>query len=273
MLDRVKDLKVLVVGDSIADEYFYVKPVGKSTKEPVISSALLRMERFHGGVRAAANHLKTFCAQVDVMTGPVITVNRRYVEETYKRKLFTVHYEERGKAEDHDPKDYDLVIVTDFGHGYMTEERIALLYKSRFLAINAQTNSQNYGFNLITKYPRADLVVVDELEARLAAQDNHSPIEDVILKLGFKRIIVTMGAKGAVGFDGAFERQPASANAVIDTMGAGDAFLCVSAPFAAVGCSMKDVVRIGNAAGAAKVKILGHTRSVTRDDLEAELCS
>lgn len=269
--DKVKDFRVLVVGDGITDEYRYVKPLGKSTKSNTLSTLYQSRETFHGGVWAAAAHIKSLCAQVDVMTGTGVMRNRYYVDEVYTRKLFNVHEMHEGAAEqkDYDIGSYDCVIITDFGHGAMTKELIEQLSrKARFLAVNTQTNSMNFGFNLITKYPRADYVVIDEMEARLAAHDRDSPIEDVILALGYRNIIVTMGANGAVGFDGAFERQKALTDKVVDTMGAGDAFLCVSAPFAAAGVCMRDLIRIGNAAGAIKVGIVGHRQSVNRETLK-----
>lgn len=272
MFEKIKNLKVLFMGDAIIDQYKYVTVVGKANKEPVISTRYVRTEGFEGGTVAAANHLRDICGIVDVWIGPHVTLNKRYVEEVTHRKLFVIHEERtNGASGPYDPADYDLVVVTDFGHGMMTKEMREKAARARFLAVNTQTNSQNYGFNLITKYPRADFVVLDELEARLAAQDQVSPIEDVILKLGYKKIIVTMGSNGAIGFDGAFERQKSVASKVVDTMGAGDAFLAAAAPFAAVGCSMRDVIRVGNAAGAAKLKIVGHQRYIKREDLEAEL--
>jgi bifunctional ADP-heptose synthase (sugar kinase/adenylyltransferase) len=237
-LSRVKDLRVLVVGDGIMDEYWYVQTIGKAVKENALSAMVGKRETFYGGVWAAAKHTENFCKEVHVMVGTKIMWNRRLVDDVYLRKLFVMH-EMKNYGEsvpNHDIGGYDLVIVTDFGHGLLTKELIARLTKeARFLAVNAQTNSTNYGFNLITKYPRADFIVIDEMEARLAAHDKDSDIEDVILKLGYKNIIVTRGAHGAIGFDGAFERQPAITDKVIDTMGAGTHFLCVSAPFAAAG--------------------------------------
>lgn len=273
-LSRVKDFRVLLVGDAIMDEYRYVKPIGKAVKEAALSAIAGKAEIFRGGVWAAAQHTLGFCAHIDVMHGRDVMWNTRLVDETYLRKLFVLHERrENGEAvQDYDIRDYDLVIVTDFGHGTMTKELIERVAReARYLAVNAQTNSTNYGFNLITKYRSADFVVVDELEARLAAHDLDSPIEDVILALGFKNIIVTMGANGAVGFDGAFERQVAQTDKVVDTMGAGDAFLCVTAPYAAAGYSMKQLLRIGNAAGAIKVGIVGHRAAVTREALEKYL--
>lgn len=267
--DTVRGYSILMVGDAIYDRYVFVTALGKSIKESVISVRSEREEIYKGGVWAAASHLAGLCERVDVLHGPNVTINTRFVEGVYNRKLFTLH--ERAPDEpcpERDISSYDLVIVTDFGHGTMTKELIERVCKeARFLAVNAQTNSQNFGFNLITKYPRADYVVIDKLEAQLAAQDNVSPIEDVILKLGYRKIIVTMGANGAVGFDGEFYREKACADRVTDTMGAGDAFLAMSAPFARAMFGIKDLVRIGNAAGAAKVGILGHRRSITKDEL------
>ena len=266
----VADYKVLVVGDGIIDEYFYVRPIGKSIKENIISTVYEGEERFKGGAWAGANHIRDFCKQVHVMTGPELMVNWRFVDKTYMHKLFTVH--EKRSDGGYDALDigaYDLVIVTDFGHGAITPQLIKkLTYEAKYLAINAQTNSTNFGFNLVTKFPRADFVVLDELECRLAAHDRDSCIEHVIGILGYRNIIVTLGKNGAVGYDGEFHYHKASTDHVVDTMGAGDAFLCVTAPFAKAGFSMPDLLRIGNAAGAVKVGVIGHQSSVTRKELE-----
>ena len=269
-LEKVKDYKVLMVGDAIMDEYLYVRTVGKAVKENALSSVAGKREQFRGGVWAAAKHVMGFCSRVDIMAGPGVMWNTRLVDEVYLRKLFVVHEarEHEWKTDDCNVRDYDLVIVTDFGHGALTTELIERVSKeARYLCVNAQTNATNFGFNLVTKYRRADFVVVDELEARLAAHDKDSPIEDVILKLGFGRIIVTRGVHGAVGFDGAFERAEALTDKVLDSMGAGDAFLSVTSPYAAAGVSMKDLIRIGNAAGAIKCGIIGHRASVDKATL------
>ena len=273
-LSRVSNYRVLFVGDAIMDEYVYVRTIGKAVKENALSALKGKTEQFKGGVWAAAKHAENFCAQVHVLRGDHTMWNSRLVDDVYLRKLFVTHElrENDVPSMEYDIRSYDLVVVCDFGHGTMTKALIEKLTReARFLAVNAQTNATNYGFNLVTKYPRADFVVIDELEARLAARDRDSPIEDVILKLGFSKIIVTRGIHGAIGFDGAFERQEALTDQVKDVMGAGDAFLAVTSPFAAAGASMKDLIRIGNAAGAIKVGIIGHSSSVTKEELEKRL--
>lgn len=257
-LEAVRDLKVLLIGDAIIDEYVYVTPLGKSTKDTMISVKYNRKETFRGGVWATAEHVRQFCDKVDVWTGPTLTTNRRYIEEAYMRKLFVVH-ESKPMETTWMEGTYDLCIVNDFGHGCTG----MIAPWSRFLAVNTQTNTSNYGFNLITQYPTADYVVVDELEARLATHDRTSSIESVIKKLDFPKIVVTQGYNGATGYDGEFFHLPASTKQAVDTMGAGDAFLAVSSLFAAKGFPMKDIVTVGNAAGAAKVGIVGHSEPVT----------
>lgn len=267
LLEKVRSYSALVVGDGIIDEYVYVKPQGKSPKENIITNKILRCERFYGGVWAAAKHVQELCEVVDIQMGRMVTTKRRFVEEQYLSKLFEVH--DCGALAEEMPTrrypEYDLVIVTDFGHGCVTGEMIETMSaEATFLAVNAQTNSANHGFNLITKYQRADYVVIDELEARLAAHDRDSPIEAVIEKLDFPRIIVTLGASGSIGcYHGEFYRAPSRAGRIIDTMGAGDAFFCVTAPLAAAGADMQTLVEVGNAAGAIKCGVVGHRQPVT----------
>ncbi|MCA3265815.1 MAG: cytidyltransferase, partial [Azospirillum sp.] len=62
-------------------------------------------------------------------------------------------------------------------------------------------------------------------------------------------------------------RAPAFTRTAIDTMGAGDAFFAVTAPLVAAGGAMEDIAFVGNAAGALKVNIVGHRKSIQKPDL------
>lgn len=269
LIESVKDYRVLFVGDQIIDEYHYVRPLGKSPKEYLIPVEYQAKEVFYGGVDGAAAHADSFCAEVKVCRSPTAIRKVRYVDKTYMRKLFEVHHESHVLARCHDfGGEYDAVVVTDFGHHRVSAEMIAQLEKRKFLAVNAQTNSANIGFNLITKYSRADYIVIDEPEARLAAHDREGHIEDVIQKLAHgrcDRFVVTRGVNGAVGYDnGKFYTAPALTDKPVDTMGAGDAFFAVTAPMAKHG-AMEDLLLIGNAAGAVKTQIVGNRDPVTKE--------
>lgn len=275
-LGAVKKLRVLVIGDAIMDEYIYVRVVGKAMKENALSSVRRGEEAFRGGTWAAAEHIRNFVGHVDVWTGENVMWNTRLVDDVYLRKLFVMH--KKGRTADKitnppDPIDYDLTVVCDFGHGLMDRKMIEYVTeRAKFLAVNTQANAQNFGFNVINKYPRADYVVLDEAEARLALRDNENKLEDVIKGFNTPNIAITRGILGAIGRSKqAIVEAPAVADEVVDLMGAGDAFFAVSAPFAAIGTKMLQLLRIGNAAAAAKVAIVGHRKSVDREQVERYL--
>jgi sugar/nucleoside kinase (ribokinase family) len=166
---------------------------------------------------------------------------------------------------------YDVVIVTDFGHGLVHGATVDLLTShSPFLAVNTQANSANYGFNTVTKYPRADYVCIDGPEARLAIKDKFADIDEIAVSelpkvIECSNIVVTKGARGCVTWDGSsVGNVPVLAPTVVDTVGAGDAFFVVTAPLVASGMPMPLVGFVGNLAGGLKVGIVGHRTSIEK---------
>src|SRR5664279_139674 len=66
--EAVAEFRVVLVGDTIIDEYVYVEPMGKPPKEPIIATLERGREIFPGGVIAVANLLAGFCRHVEVVT-------------------------------------------------------------------------------------------------------------------------------------------------------------------------------------------------------------
>lgn len=318
LIDKIKGMNVLVVGDAIIDRYSYVTAMGKSAKEHMIATLLQSCETFAGGVFATANHVASFCHKVDVLTclggpeeenfedlvraslrpniglmpihrhGAPTTLKTRFVEPTYLRKLFEVYSMDDSplKPDEQEEvdgrleaciRDYDVVIVNDFGHGLIARSTIDILTRqARFLAINTQINAGNNGFNLITKYSRADYICLDVPEARMAVHDKASSVEAVCgellpAQIDCPNIIVTHGKSGCFAFHRGrndVTHIPALTQQVVDTVGAGDAFLAVTAPMVAVGGDIALVGFIGNIAGAVKVGIVGHRNFVEKSVLQ-----
>ncbi|MEN3369768.1 MAG: hypothetical protein V7609_1911 [Verrucomicrobiota bacterium] len=218
-LKGAKDLKVLLLGEAIIDEYEYCETMGKSGKEPILAARHLRTERFAGGTLAAANHLASFCDNVHLLTflgtvnsyeefirsnlNPSVAttfleledeptiVKRRFVETYPFQKMFEVYIisdketHEKGSAllcstlEAILPE-YDLVLALDFGHGMLDASVIDLLTtKARFLAVNTQVNAHNRGFNTISKYPRADYISISENELRLDFRSRKKDLKEI----------------------------------------------------------------------------------------------
>lgn len=279
---RADKLSIAFVGELIIDEYCYVRVLGKSAKEPILASCELRREQFLGGVHAASLHGEWPKAD-DIVTADPIR-KTRFVDADFGRKLFEVydrpniHLVEPARELFHARvrqmvASSDVVVALDFGHGLLDgRDRSALLLGSCFLAVNAQTNAGNYGYNPVTRYAGAQYVCVDEPEARLAVQDQHGSLEDVIRGLADQmpgsKIVVTRGRYGCATSDnGHIMWIPPLATGGLDTIGAGDAFLAVSAPLVAAGLDLEAAALVGNIAGAIKVGILGHQRHVTRAEI------
>jgi len=314
IIEKVADYKILIVGDAIIDEYKFVAPLGKSPKENMIATQYQNTEVYAGGVFAAANHVASFCKKVDLITclgdsdrsedlireslrpnvylhpltkpSSPTTRKTRFVESYSLRKLFEVysmndnpidgavefdlHEMIRNRA-----KGYDLVIVTDFGHGLLCGNTLNILAEhAPFLAVNAQSNSANLGYNLITRYPRADYICIDSPEALLAAGDKHLELAEIMQNrlprdVNCPNVIVTRGKFGCMtrSPDGKLSGVPALTSTIVDTVGAGDAFFAVTAPMVAAGADMSDVGFLGNAAGALKVGIVGHRTGVEKAGL------
>ena len=266
-LQQSQKIKVLVIGEAIIDEYFFTAGIGMTTKDPIVAMRYLSDEKYPGGILSVANHISNFCDHVGMLAmigeenpqlefirehvapnidpfffsklGSPTIVKRRYLEEYTMHKLFEVQHINNEELNcdqsaqlceilDKIIPDYDMVVVVDFGHGMLTKEAINIIcQKANFFVVNAQTNASNRGFNVISKYPRADFICVNAvelfLEERSRTKNIHAMIQSVSKKLACGKIIVTMGKLGCICYDeheGFFEI-PAFAQKVIDRMGSG----------------------------------------------------
>ncbi|MEO5335240.1 MAG: PfkB family carbohydrate kinase [Magnetococcus sp. YQC-5] len=207
LLDRMKPLSVLVIGDAIIDDYHYVTAIGKSSKDPIIALKHLSSDKFAGGSVAIANQVAQFAGQVELLTvlgakesheeflhaclaenvnprfffhpdAPTLT-KRRFLEGYALTKLFEVYIEGDLPLPDGVEKQmrtwleqnlarFDLVIVADYGHGAITESMIQTMIQSApYLAVNTQANAGNRGFHTISRYSRADYICLADPEIRL----------------------------------------------------------------------------------------------------------
>lgn len=308
MLRSVRDLRVLVIGDAIIDEYHYTKPLGRTGKGSALSVRFDNAEQFAGGAIAVANHVGAFVDDVTLITGlggensyehfirsrlgksvkpefffsenADTLVKRRFVD-TDLNKLFEVYV---GRADRTAPEveygvcewlrhrghEYDAVIVPDFGNGFISDamvERISA--ESRFLAVNTQLNSGNYGFHAIDRYNAADFVSLNEPELRMAARNRREPIEKVARAVAetvrARRIAVTRGPQGVVMLDrnsDEIHQIPALSTKVVDRVGAGDAFLSLASTCLGAGLPSEVATFVGSAAAALDVQIVCNRETV-----------
>lgn len=298
----LSDLKVLVIGDAIIDQYHYATPLGQTGKGNVFAVRYDSEEQFAGGAIAVANHIAGFAANVTLVTGlgtvdsheqfirgkllpnvdPVFfyfrdapTVTKRRFVDADLSKLFEVYFFREdpvlGGTKDNvcqwlnaNVGSYDVVVVPDFGNGFITPDMITVLdAKAKFLAVNTQINSGNRGYHVIHRYPRADFASLNEPELRMAAHNRHDSLEAVSAQVGervqAKQLAVTRGTRGVMLYDREkkmFHMVPALSTRVIDRIGAGDAFLSLAGLCAAKGLDAEVAAFVGSVAAAMDVQIV-----------------
>lgn len=312
--NKLSSLSVLLIGEAILDEYYFVETIGIASKDPIISTQFQKKEKYLGGIFAPARHLSNFVKKVHVITllgeydrneryikkslnkknitfdfftkinSPTI-IKRRYLEPHHFRKLFKMEYnntnpisrkltEKIKKRIGEIISNYDLIIVSDFGHGFINNELIEYLSKqNKFLAINVQTNSSNFGFNTAMKYPKADFLSLNETELRIIYQNKNEEIYKLLEKLyaenKFSSILLTLGKRGCyyykdkdkLNYSKAFVTNP------VDTIGAGDAVFSFSSLLSFLDIDQEYVPKFANAVGACIVETLGNKESITKNNL------
>ena len=67
-VEDFSNLKVLVIGDVIIDEYVFCKVQGLTIKDSALSTLYDSLERYCGGVLAVVNHLANFAGQITLIS-------------------------------------------------------------------------------------------------------------------------------------------------------------------------------------------------------------
>jgi rfaE bifunctional protein kinase chain/domain/rfaE bifunctional protein nucleotidyltransferase chain/domain len=216
-IDSFKDKKILLIGETIIDQYTFGEVLGKSGKEPHLVMKNDLQEDYLGGAGAIANHLSDFSKLINFVTiigqkkeyysfiknslknniktkfffkknSPTI-VKKRFIDKVSKSKLLGVYSINDEKLENLIEKkinnsiklmskNSDLIIISDYGHG-MISKRTASFIQSlkKFTALNAQVNAANYGYHSLSKYKKIDILVINENELRHESRDKKSNLE------------------------------------------------------------------------------------------------
>ena len=76
-------------------------------------------------------------------------------------------------------------MVADFGHGLFEKSTLNFVKDiNKFVCLNVQSNSENYGFNTFDKYKNQfNYLCIDEREARYGFKDRYSSIEELMQKM------------------------------------------------------------------------------------------
>ena len=269
-INKLKKLNVIVIGETIIDEYKTVITSGISPKSNTLSCVEKDRMVMPGGALATYNFVSSIAKNSSLISiinkesfetykkniifnkGLIVSkdyqkiIKSRLIEESGNqviKKIFTINNYEEKKLGTKDEKiiidkinsyaiKADIIIVQDFGHGLFSEKIINNLKKfKKKISLNVQTNSLNYGFNIIgTKFNKANIFSLDERELQLYGGKKVIKYEKEMYKLKkqlkAKIGCLTLGDKYSLVIDhkNKISKVPKLNNRAKDTMGAGDIF-------------------------------------------------
>lgn len=311
LYDSFKKLKVLVIGETIIDQYYFCEALGKSGKEPVLVLRGLKEEEYLGGAAAISRHLSQFCNKITLLTmlgekaeflqkikkdlpkninldyikkknSPTI-LKKRFLDDVSNNKILGVYKINDDPLSIENEKllnkklkklltNHDLIIVSDYGHGFISRKSSELIRKhSKYLALNAQVNAANIGYHSMRKYKNIDCVIINEKELRYELRDKNSKIDLLIRKFSLEQninnLIVTRGKDGSIFYDkkeGKFCFCDAFAKKSVDKVGAGDAMLSIIALCLKSNLNKELSLLSGSLAAAQSVETFGNKEVVNK---------
>lgn len=221
LIDNFYEIKVLVLGEIIIDEYTYVDTIGKSGKEPHLVISIDNFKKYLGGAGAITNHISSFVKQsnfLSILTDNIIekkfinknlkkSINKkfleiknysitknRYIDKINNVKLFGVYSIKNSEIDIIKEKKIisklkslinhtDLILVADYDHGLITKNILKILSDSKkFLVINSQLNSTNVGYHTLQKYKSSNVIVINESELRHELRSRTESLKNLIIK-------------------------------------------------------------------------------------------
>jgi rfaE bifunctional protein kinase chain/domain/rfaE bifunctional protein nucleotidyltransferase chain/domain len=223
LIDSLNDVRPLVLGEIIIDNYIFCEALGKSGKEPMLVLRDLSEEFYLGGAGAIANHISEFCKKIFLLSmigekkekfqfikkklkskiifdyickikSPTI-IKKRYLESISGSKVLGVYSLDDNLISEIENKKLiskfikikkktNLTILSDYGHGFITRDFAKILIKSsNFIAVNAQINAANFGHHSLENYSNVDLIVINETELRHEMRSKNSDIRDLLKSL------------------------------------------------------------------------------------------
>ena len=311
IVEAISRLRVLVIGEPTIDTYIFCDVNGTTNKTPTLSVTANTMENFAGGALAIANHLAALGCEVtalvphggeryyrdtvarnmlsnarleEVLIDRFLTPRKtRYVVAFQMNKLFQVVDVNHAQLDPAGIAGYfdrvcalapmaDMVVIADYGFSLFEEPGLGRLDElDRFVALNTQTNSTNFGFNLFTKHRRFDYLSLNEREFRLGIGRRFGTVEQLMREEPAiaAPYCVTVGARGSYSRDpdGSVNFCPGFFADIVDTVGAGDAFFSITAGLVCNEVTGLVVPFLGNCFAGLQSRTVGNSAPVAKKDL------
>jgi len=206
--------KIIVIGETCVDKFIYCEVNRLSPEAPVPVLNPIRTVKNDGMAGNTVANVKALLPECSIITFSPIKnpIKTRYVEEKTNHMFFRfdegdneIEHFEWSENYEYFLKDADLVIVSDYNKGYLSDEDLKLIGSKSEISV---LDSKRKLTNDITKH--FTFVKLNEEESQ-----NNSDIDK-------SNVITTLGAAGAM-FDDVIYPSP-EPQETIDVSGAGDTF-------------------------------------------------
>ena len=308
MLDKVRNVRLLVVGDVMLDRYWFGEVSRISPEAPVPVVKVERQEERLGGAANVARNAASLGAvsallsvvgddepgrtlgrlleagQIDASlhVDPDIDTIVKLRVIGRQQQLLRIDFETppsheilQAKLADFESRvaQADVVILSDYGKGGLTHIsdmiRIARAHDKLVLVDPKGDEWGKYAGATVITPNRSEL---REVVGRWSSEDELlAKAQKLRSELGLEALLVTRSEEGMTLFaDDGIHHQPAQAREVFDVSGAGDTVIATLAVMLAAGADWAEAIRIANVAAGIVVGKLG-TAVVTREELAAAL--
>tara|TARA_B100000287_G_scaffold414205_1_gene446516 strand:+ start:38 stop:796 length:759 start_codon:yes stop_codon:yes gene_type:complete len=206
-MQQQKQFKVLLIGDSCADEYVYGVCERLNPEAPVPILRRTRTDTQMGMAWNVQQNMLAFDIKVYIITQGELIIKRRFIDERYNQQLLRVDIEDEIKPFDYEipDEDFDALVISDYDKGFLTSEKIFELAEWFDGPVFIDSKKTNLPVD------KAYIKINDDEYSKLDEELKDSP-----------NLIVTKGAQG-VDYQG--KNYPAVGVSVFDVCGAGDTFL------------------------------------------------
>ena len=87
LIEDFKNIKVLIIGETIIDQYVFCEALGMSGKEPMLVLRNIKSEDYLGGAAAISRHLSSFCKDVSLLS--MIGEKEEHLKEIKRNKAIS----------------------------------------------------------------------------------------------------------------------------------------------------------------------------------------
>ncbi len=263
-----KQSKILLIGDTCIDEYYYGTCTRINPEAPVPLFNIQYLETLEGMSGNVKKNLEGLGFEITHITNKETIKKTRYIEKNYNCQMLRVDTQPeiarinmsnfKNKFDAINLEEYNYLIFSDYDKGFINNEDI--------VEIIEHVKSIKNDIKIFADTKKTDMTCfrncflkVNEHEYKIWKQ-----------KPSHCEIIVTLGDKGAMFEDKIYPATELNINNVTklgDRCGAGDTFLSGLVYYHSLGKDMSDCIKFANYCAALSVKKIGVYR-LKRSDIE-----